>query len=101
MWLGGNLSELWSFAQNRAASSSHSNKTTRVRPNDGVTSAISLSKDGLYGKACRLRYCIHNCFYKSTLNYSECSASQIQVIGLCCLTCISEQSKRAVECWVN
>ena len=54
MWLGGNLSELWSFAQNRAASSSHSNKTTRVRPNDGVTSAISLSKDGLYGKACRL-----------------------------------------------
>ena len=54
MWLGGNLSELWSFAQNRAASSSHSNKTTRVRPNDGVTSSISLSKDGLYGKACRL-----------------------------------------------
>ena len=54
MWLGGNLSELWSFAQNRAASSSHLNKTTRVRPNDGVTSAISLSKDGLYGKACRL-----------------------------------------------
>eukprot|EP00731_Ephydatia_muelleri_P015211 Em0008g931a len=54
MWLGGNLSELWSFAQNRAASSSHSNKTTRVRPNDGVTSAISLSKDGLYGKACWL-----------------------------------------------
>eukprot|EP00731_Ephydatia_muelleri_P025227 Em0017g310a len=39
---------------NRAASSSHSNKTTRVRPNDGVTSAISLSKDGLCGKACRL-----------------------------------------------
>ena len=46
----GNLSELWSLAQNRAASSPHANKMTRVRPND----AISLSKDGLYGKACRL-----------------------------------------------
>ena len=51
---GVNLSELWSFAQNCAASSSHSDKTTRVHPNAGVTSAISLSKDGLYGKACRL-----------------------------------------------
>ena len=49
----------------------------------------------------RFRYCIHYCFYKSTPNHSKCSPLQIQVIGLCYLTCISEQSKRAVECWVN
>ena len=51
LWLKGNLCELWHLAQTRVAMSKQSK---RVSPNKVVASAMSLAKDGLYGKACQM-----------------------------------------------
>ena len=51
MWLKGNLCELWHRAQTRLLSP-HSPK--RLPSNKVVASAISLTKYGLYGKACQM-----------------------------------------------
>ena len=51
MWLKGNFCELWHRAQTRVLSP-HSPK--RLPSNKVVASAISLTKDGLYGKACQM-----------------------------------------------
>ena len=51
MWLKGNFCELWRRAQT-CVLSPHSPK--RLPSNKVVTSAISLTKDGLYGKACQM-----------------------------------------------
>ena len=51
MWLKSNLCELWHLAKTHAAISTQSK---RVPSNKVVASAISLAKDGLYGKVCQM-----------------------------------------------